>query len=210
MSEYKEFYRRKLPHWQPQNVIFFITFRLANSLPRHVLQELRTQRENERRIIYSHFSEEVPAHELYRLEKKSFGAYDRWLDQCTEESPRWLAQEKIASIVMQEIHRLNTNRYDLLAFCLMPNHAHLLIDTSYFNHPLADTLRLLKGRTSRACNQALNQTGAFWHAESYDHVVRDEPEFERIFLYILNNPVKAGLVSDWETWPYTYATARAG
>ena len=46
--------------------------------------------------------------------------------------------------------------------------------------------------------------GAFWQHESYDHVVRNEKEFERILAYIVNNPVKAGLVADWQDWPYTY------
>ena len=216
MDEYKETYRRKLPHWQPQNAIFFITFRLAHSLPQPILQELRAEQERQRRIICAQFSAEAQPEELYRLAKKSFGAYDAWLDKCLEESPRWLAQEPIAQIVMQELHRLDTERYDLIAFCIMPNHGHLLMDTTGFNqvsaaagtthtYPLADTLRLLKGRTARYCNQALERAGDFWHSESYDHVVRDEQELERVFFYILNNPVKAQLVSEWESWPYTYA-----
>ena len=45
--------------------------------------------------------------------------------------------------------------------------------------------------------------GSFWQAESYDHVVRNG-ELERIISYVLENPVKAGLVEDWEQWPYTY------
>jgi putative DNA methylase len=51
----------------------------------------------------------------------------------------------------------------------------------------------------------LVRNGAFWHNESYDHVVRDEGEFERVLLYIRNNPVKAGLVSEGGLWPFTYS-----
>ena len=72
------------------------------------------------------------------------------------------------------------------------------------SHPLADMLRLLKGRTARSCNQTLERSGAFWHHESYDHVVRNEREFERIFWYILNNPVRANLEEKWEDWPFMY------
>jgi hypothetical protein len=63
---------------------------------------------------------------------------------------------------------------------------------------------LLKGRTARFCNQALDRSGAFWHSESYDHVVHDQREYERALHYISNNPIKAGLVSDGQDWPYTY------
>jgi REP element-mobilizing transposase RayT len=43
-----------------------------------------------------------------------------------------------------------------------------------------------------------------WQSESYDHIVRDEDEFYRIINYIINNPVKAGLVENWQDWPHTY------
>jgi putative transposase len=65
-------------------------------------------------------------------------------------------------------------------------------------------MRLLKGSTSRLCNKELNRTGKFWHHESYDHYVRDEAELDRIIKYIVNNPVKAGLVNDWKDWKFTY------
>ncbi len=213
-----DIYRRNLPHWQPANSVFFITFRLAHSLPQAILQELRAEQERERQSICARSSGEQQRVELYNSAKKFFGKYDAWLDQCLEESPRWLAQEAIARLVMQEIHRLDAERYHLIAFCIMLNHVHLLIDTTGFNrvsptnvagttrpYPLTDSLRLLKGRTARYCNQALGRAGDFWHHESYDHVVRDEQEFERIFCYILDNPVKAKLVSTWEKWPFTYA-----
>jgi REP element-mobilizing transposase RayT len=71
-------------------------------------------------------------------------------------------------------------------------------------------LRLLKGRTARACNLELNRNGSFWQHESYDHLVRDEQEMERTILYILNNPVKAGLVKEWKDWPFTYVSPELG
>ncbi len=144
-----------------------------------------------------------------------FGHFDAWLDRCVSDSPRWLAEEPVARIVAEQIHRLDGKRYNLIAYCLMPNHVHMLIDTAGYTmepqhegvtatYPLADTMRLLKGRTARYCNQALQRNGAFWQHESYDHVVRNNTEFARILAYILNNPVQAGLVTRWEDWPFTY------
>jgi hypothetical protein len=71
-------------------------------------------------------------------------------------------------------------------------------------YPLADTLKRLKGRTARRCNLALGRSGPFWHHESYDHIVRNQQEYERIVAYILNNPVKAGLVENCEDWKFSF------
>jgi len=209
-------YTRNLPHWQPVDSIFFVTFRLTHSLPKNVLDELQAEREREEKNLRFRLKGDQLAHESYILNKKLFGKYDAWLDQCLAESPRWLAQDEIARMVMQEIQHLDGERYRLLAFCIMPNHVHLLVEMHSFNevaatnkagtsrsYPLTDTLRLLKGRTARYCNQLLGRTGVFWHHESYDHVVRDENEFERICIYILENPVKANLARDAGSWPYT-------
>jgi REP element-mobilizing transposase RayT len=215
----KELYRRNLPHWHPEGQMFFITFRLANSLPVQTIQELRRQNEAERRVILAQFTCEQQWDELYRLGKKYFGHFDLWLDRCLDESPHWLADEKVAQVVADEIHHMDGERYRLIAFCLMPNHVHLLVDTSQYtltlahegvtaSYPVADTLKLLKGCTARYGNQTLGRTGAFWHHESYDHVVRDQPEFERIIWYIANNPVKAGLVKNWEDWKFTFVVSR--
>ncbi len=158
---HKDFYYRNLPHWQPQDSIFFITFRLANSLPKAILEELRREREREEQEIRARLNDSQQPQELYRLNKKYFGKYDDWLDRCLSESPFWLAQEPVARIVMDELHCLNGERYALIAFCIMPNHVHVLIDTTGFgqiastnrcgttrNYPLTDSLRLLKGRTA--------------------------------------------------------------
>ncbi len=211
----KTFYHRKLPHWIPPDAVFFITFRLANSLPANVLQELKEEKDRRRRRILKAFAGREQKEKLYELEKRHFGRFDAWLDRCLVESPRWLAEERIARIVTDTLHALDGKHYDLIAYCVMPNHVHLLIDTAGYSrqpthrgvtapYPLTDLLKRIKGRTARYCNQALGRTGAFWQHESYDHVVRNAREYERIVAYIVKNPIKAGLVDDWEKWPFTY------
>ncbi len=210
-----EFYRRKLPHWQPEGAMYFITFRLAGSLPDQVIQELMAQRECETQIIRANFEGVRQQRELYDLNKKYFGRLDSWLDRCVEASPRWLAEERVARIVADELHALDGERYLLMAYSLMPNHAHIVLDTADYGfqpshqgvtaaYPLTDTLKRLKGRTARFCNQALGRSGAFWQSESYDHVIRDMHECERVILYVLSNPVKAGLVQRWEDWKFSF------
>jgi REP element-mobilizing transposase RayT len=189
--------------------MFFITFRLANSLPVTILHDLEAERERARQSLQAQFSGAELREELYKQEKIHFGHFDAWLDRCVEESPRWLADERIAQIVADEIHALDGEWYRLCAYSILSNHVHLAVDTAEHPvtpvhqgvtapYPLADMLKHLKGRTARFCNQALGRSGGFWQHESYDHLIRDEKEYERIIWYLVNNPVKAGLVEKWE------------
>ena len=90
----------------------------------------------------------------------------------------------------------------------MPNHVHLVFmpleKAEGVFYSLAEILQSLKRYTARQSNLILGRLGAFWQDESYDHIVRDEAELERIVRYVLNNPVKAGLVDDWTQWKWSY------
>jgi REP element-mobilizing transposase RayT len=86
----------------------------------------------------------------------------------------------------------------------MPNHVHIVINVERSGTSLYKILQSLKAYTARECNKILNRTGSFWQHESYDHVIRNDKELNNIIWYVLNNPVKAGLVSDWQKWKWNY------
>lgn len=65
-------------------------------------------------------------------------------------------------------------------------------------------MKSIKGISAREVNKILNQKGGFWQSESYDHIVRDEDEFEKIIKYVIYNPVKDKLLDDWQDWEHTY------
>jgi putative DNA methylase len=95
----------------------------------------------------------------------------------------------------------------LHAFVIMPNHVHLLATP----HVTArHWLGPLKGFTAHEANRILCRTGPFWQAESYDHLVRDGREFERIHGYIEQNPVKAGLAASADQYRWSSATTPGG
>ena len=180
------FYRRNLPHIQPKGGTFFVTCRLAGTIPEHVLKALLAKREKQINNIVQELSDEEYENEKYKAEKRFFVGFDQWLDKC-KTGPTWLKSQKIARTVAEKIHDLDGKKYRLIAYSIMSNHVHLLIDLASFDggiehsgktkeYPLADALRLLKGPTSRNCNVLLNRTGQFWHHESNDHYVRDEEE----------------------------------
>jgi len=91
----------------------------------------------------------------------------------------------------------------------MGNHVHLIINTlDYSNNSLGDLLGSIKKYSARRINKYLNRTGSLWHAESYDHIIKSRNELAATIDYVIHNPVKAGLIENWEKWPGTYIDKR--
>jgi REP element-mobilizing transposase RayT len=186
MAGSPEFYHRHLPHWQPKGAVFFLTFRLKFSLPGPAVGLLREQ---------------------WRTGAASgnggegFVKWDSFLDQA-QSGPRWLERADVAGAVSQALRDGDRRQYVLYAYCIMPNHVHAVLEPEEMQ--LSKVMRLLKGRTARTANTLLCREGAFWQDETYDRVIRDNNEFKNIIGYLLNNPVKAGLVLRWTDWPWTY------
>ncbi len=207
MSQHRTFYRRNLPHWQPAGATLFITFRLAGSPPRAVIDELQAERDREERVLARITDVEERWCQASLNARRAFGRWDIALDGASN-GPRWLQEAPIATVVAEALHYRDQRAYDLLAFCIMPNHVHLVCtplaqeDGTY--RALPRILQSLKRHTARRANEILGRRGAFWQAESYDHVVRHENALTRIIAYVVNNPVKAGLADEWEAWPRTY------
>ena len=86
----------------------------------------------------------------------------------------------------------------------MPNHVHLVFHLKENSRSVDKIMHSIKRYSARESNKILQREGSFWQSESYDHIVRDEDELERIIKYVLMNPVKAKLVEKWEDWEYSY------
>ncbi len=209
------YYRAKLPHIHPADGIFFITFRLANSLPKQVIHQFMEEKNFEKLRIRLQNEGIFKRELIYEIEKNYFNKFDKLLSQSTTNC--WLNNNKIAQLVANKLHSYDNLRYLLICFCIMPNHVHILVNMKNFisinrsnrygrtkNYPLSDVLRLIKGSTARLANKLLDRSGEFWQHESYDHYVRSEKEYNKIIEYILLNPVKSGFVTDWREWKWNY------
>jgi REP element-mobilizing transposase RayT len=196
--QFQEFYRRRLPHIQVAGATYFVTFRLKNSLPIEALNKLKEEAE---RI------KSLPKDKAAIEQNRWFEKIDVYLDKvlCGE---KYLEDPQIANIVTEAIFYRNMKVYDLISFCIMPNHVHLIFAPlekekgGFYN--LTEILHSLKRHTARQSNLILNRLGAFWQDESYDHIIRDEAELERIIRYVLYNPVKANLVKEQQDWKWSY------
>ncbi len=201
--EHKIFYRRRLPHYQPPNETFHVTFRLPDLLPRGIVLLLKREHQEIKRRLH-----QVGNAEKRKRLARDFGAtyfdqYDKLLDRAGH-GPTWLKEERLASAVMGAMLYRDASIYDLLASCVMPNHVHMMLHVKRSDASLYRILQSLKSYTAVTCNACLNRSGPFWHHESYDHVIRNDAELERTIWYILENPVKAGLCRNWHDWKWCY------
>ncbi len=205
--DYKPEYERHLPHIQPPGATLFVTFRLAGSIPEVALERLKREAEEREEVLRQTAVSANLSSLIYQEQKRQFARWDDLLDRA-ESGPRWLSQPEIARIVVNSLHFLDGKVYDLDVFSVMSNHAHVVFRPLEKEdgtcHALQTIMHSLKRHTARQSNEVLGREGAFWQHESYDHVVRDRREWERIVAYVINNPVKAGLVEKWEDWLWTY------
>ena len=197
-------YRRHLPHQVPEGVPIFLTWNLKGAIPRGVAERLRRERERlERQPTRPGESQRDRA---LREGKLLFAQADDYLDH-REGGPLHLRDPACAKIVEDAILFGVGERYDLFAWCVMANHAHVLL-TPLWNLPKAT--QGIKGYTGHKINHLQNEAGrTFWQDESYDHWVRDEEELLRIIHYIEQNPVKAGLCQNSGDWLWSSARRRA-
>ncbi len=228
MHEYKQFYRRKLPHIHSPGATLFVTFRLANSIPKSVINRYK----NEKQFIENQIRNSVittESNEIADLRSSKLKEFHRdWFRKFEEilhnenAGPVWLKQREIASMVYESLLHRNGRDYDLRAFCIMSNHVHVVFKPYLTERSLIEVrddhrtrfesseptypviMRSLKGYTARNANKILNRSGQFWEPESYDHEVRNSEEFFRIIRYVLQNPAKARLVDSWEKWEWNW------
>ena len=98
-------------------------------------------------------------------------------------------------------------KYRLLAWVIMPNHFHALIEI--WQVPMSKILQSWKGYTSKEANKILGRIGTFWEEDYFDRKIRDEQHFWRVIRYIEGNPARSVLVKAAEDWPWSSARYRS-
>jgi REP element-mobilizing transposase RayT len=179
--------RGYVPHRDEPGLVQFVTFRLADGFPeakREVWETLlRIEDDRERRV-----------------------QLEAWLDEGYGEC--YLREGEVAKGVAEALRKFDGVRYRLKAYSIMPNHVHVLFEVGKV--PMAKVVQGWKGASARAAILVLGRTGAFWQQDYWDTFMRDGEHEERTVRYIRNNPVKAGLVGEWEQWPWTYVAGERG
>jgi len=184
----------------------FITYRLKFTLPSKIMEEFARRRQEWLKEWENALPEDKQAAKV-REAGLRFAWFDELLDKSFE-VPGFLQSQEITDIIATAFQHFNGLRYRLIAYCVMPNHVHALIlplqDAEGNSFSPARIIYGWKRYTANRINRSLGRTGSLWQKESYDHVVRDEKEMINVTEYIIQNPVRAGLVKNWEEWPGTW------
>jgi putative transposase len=177
--------RGYLPHFDAPGIRQMITYRLHDAMPasrRHEWEALLALDDEREKWI------------------KIEAYLDAGYGECH------LRRPEIAALVQENLLHFDGERYRLLAWAVMPNHVHALIEV--MQTPLADILHGWKSYTAKAANRLLKHSGDFWQDEYFDRYIRDEEHFREALRYVENNPVKAGLVWSAEEWIFGSAHYR--
>jgi putative transposase len=172
--------RGYLPHFDSPETVQFVTFRLADSLPRVAVEALLLHDDG-----------------IQLIDER----LDAGIGAC------WLGRSEIASLLQKALMHFDGDRYKLLAWCVMPNQVHVIVEMTG-EMSLSDIVKSWKSFTARQANVLLGRSGAFWHPDYFDRFMRNEGHLARTIDYVESNPVKAGLAASANDWPWSSAPFR--
>ncbi|HYG77754.1 MAG TPA: DEAD/DEAH box helicase, partial [Planctomycetota bacterium] len=183
-------YGAHLPHLTLKDSTYFVTFRLADSVPTALLETWKAEREialrNPDRVLSVKAQAELDDLFSQRI--------DQHLDNGTGKC--WMKDPAVAAVVEDALKHFDGERYILLAWSVMPNHVHAVFQPLGQNS-LSEILHSWKSYSSKAANDLLKREGKFWQEEYYDHLIRDDADYQQCLEYTYYNPEKSGL-DNWK------------
>jgi len=184
--------RGYLPHFDQSNLIQSITFCLNDAVPERVIGRWKNELA---------WSKRIPASDPRRIElRKRIDKYeDAGYGEC------WLRNDNVAAMVQETLLYFDAERYRIIAWCIMPNHVHAMPEI-LDGYSVSEIIHSWKSYSSHEANKILERSGTFWFREYFDRYIRDDIHLVAAIDYIENNPVKAGLVTAKEKWPWSSAS----
>lgn len=175
-----------LPHWRQDGRMYFVTFRLADSLPAGKLKELQVEKD-----IWLRENPEPSTgsdeHALWQdgYKRRFQDRVDEWLDAghggCI------LSDAATRAVVEDALRHFDGEQYRIDSFVVMPNHVHVLV-APLKEHLLSEIVKAWKSVSAR---KIMEQTGAdapVWQKEYFDHIVRSPESLGKFRSYICTNP----------------------
>jgi putative transposase len=188
LNEFSEIQKtgRRLPHWQQDNATYFLTFRLADSLPSKLLHEWQEKRKLWQIAQPQPWSAETDAeyHKLFSTEIDHH--LDQGLGSCL------LGNPANATVVAHAFHHFDQTRYLLHAWVIMPNHVHLLLSLGEAVD-LGEIVASWKRFTATQINRMSLRKGPVWQRDYFDRLIRDWDHFMNVARYLRRNPLKGKL-----------------
>ena len=167
---------RRLPHWETTYGVYFVTFRLADSLPRDVAARFLSETKDKA----------LQQRKLQRL-------LDAGTGSCVLQNP------KAAEIVQDALYQFDGDRYELIAGCVMPNHVHVIFQ-AVRDWSLSKILFSWKSYSAAKINEEFKLAAPLWQREYYDRLLRNTRELNAAINYVAQNPARARL----QNWPWVF------
>ncbi|MDR0901692.1 MAG: transposase [Opitutaceae bacterium] len=192
--------KRHLPHWRAENAIYWVTFRMSDSIPAENLRRWKAGRD-----LWIKTHPEPWTETGWNEYNTQFGErLDSWLDAGAGECS--LQREAVRDIFKNCLMCFDGRRLSIHAAVIMPNHVHAIIEP-LGGEKLSKLTGGMKGASSRFINKLLARSGNFWMEESYDHIIRSEPQYRHFLRYTMDNPSKARLPES-RYWLYVNPNVR--
>ena len=120
---------------------------------------------------------------------------------CTNERRPLFTDDAVVELVVRQLVRTaNEQQFAVIAYCFMPDHLHLLIEGTSDDSDGKRFIKLFKQFSGYYYSQARQET--LWQRYGFEHVLRDDETTLEVVRYILGNPIRAGLSSTVEEYPY--------
>jgi REP element-mobilizing transposase RayT len=191
--------RGYLPHVESPHQVQHITFHLADSLPKHAIEQIELELDG------------LPPGKRSLERRKRLEA---WIDAghgvCI------LREPAIAQMTQNALLFFDGERYHLIAWVVMPNRVHAMIEPTdgwQVGKTVASWKRFMAAKIRGYLNDANSEIGGpggpIWHREYWDRYARNEFHLREMIEYVRQNPVAAGLVKTAEDWPWSSARSLA-
>ncbi|MDD2942061.1 MAG: N-6 DNA methylase [bacterium] len=182
-----------LPHWTCDRAIYHVCFRLADSVPsakRDAWFAERKAIEDQAILANRPLNEEEQKRIQFLYSERIEAFLDSGAGECC------LVNPDIADMVANALRYFDGERYQLHAWCIMPNHVHVIVEP-HQGWELSGIIHSWKSFTANEANKYLGRKGHLWQEDAYNHIIRSEKEYFFQIQYTWDNPDKAGL-GDWK------------
>jgi REP element-mobilizing transposase RayT len=182
--------RGYLPHFDGEAIPQSITLHLGDAVPERVIERWQRQ-----------LKDLTDEHKLVIMQQRIEKYMDQGYGAC------YLKDPTLAKLVQDSLLKFDGVRYQLFAWCVMPNHEHSMLER-FEEIELEDIMQAHKSYTAHEANKLLRRKGRFWFKEYHDRFIRNQDHFRDAIRYIENNPVKAKLCTKPSDWPFSSAWFR--
>ena len=169
-----------LPHWHQDGKLQFVTIRLADSLPQSKIEDLL---ELKKQFLADNPQpwDNSKQKEYWNLIGHNEAKYlDKGYGACI------LRNHKVRKIVTETLKHMDGNQYRLIAYVIMPNHVHMLLQVIGKDN-IDSVMQRIKSFTAHRINEELHTSGPVWMKEYFDRLVRSEEHFDKYLSYIISN-----------------------